>query len=124
MNTAGNRNRDLNEPVSFGQKTVIALLRVLLPPHPDNEDSADYLRKQIGQKSKHIEWVVVRPDNLVNEEHVSAYSLHPSPTRSAIFDPGQTSRINVGDFMAKLITDEGLWKKWKGQMPVIYNVKE
>jgi hypothetical protein len=41
--------------------------------------------------------------------------------RSALFDPGVTSRINVAHFMADLITDEDEWKKWKGQMPVIYN---
>ncbi|MBT8294230.1 MAG: SDR family oxidoreductase [Eudoraea sp.] len=44
MNTSGNRNRDLNEPISIGQRFVIALLRLLLPPHVDNEKAADYLR--------------------------------------------------------------------------------
>jgi nucleoside-diphosphate-sugar epimerase len=33
MNTAGNSIRDLVEPISFGQKCVIGLLRLLLPPH-------------------------------------------------------------------------------------------
>jgi hypothetical protein len=49
------------------------------------------------------------------------YERHPSPTRSAIFDAGKTSRINVAHFMSTLITDEAVWEKWKGQMPVIYN---
>lgn len=124
MNTAGNSNRDLDEPVSVGQKIVIGLLRLLLPPHPDNENAADYLRKQIGKSNEHIEWVVVRPDNLINEENVSDYSLHKSPTRSAIFNPGKTSRINVGDFMARLLTNDNLWSEWKGQMPVIYNANK
>lgn len=39
----------------------------------------------------------------------------------AIFAPGQTSRINVGHFMADLITRDDTWARWKGQMPVIYN---
>jgi nucleoside-diphosphate-sugar epimerase len=121
MNTAGNKNRDLDEPISFGQRVVIALVRLLLPPHPDNEKAADYLRVNIGQKNPRIEWVVVRPDTLIKEENVSEYSLHASPTRSAIFNPGKTSRINVGHFMARLITDDLIWNKWKGQMPVIYN---
>ncbi|MAX09624.1 MAG: NAD-dependent epimerase, partial [Candidatus Marinimicrobia bacterium] len=30
------------------------------------------------------------------------------------------SRVNVAAFMNKLITDQNLWEKWKGQMPVIY----
>jgi hypothetical protein len=29
--------------------------------------------------------------------------------------------INVGHFMAELITDDELWNQWNGQMPVIYN---
>jgi hypothetical protein len=121
MNTAGNSNRDLTEPISTGQGIVIALLRLFLPPHSDNETAADFLRVKAGQNHPYVEWVVVRPDNLLHEEEVTEYSLHQSPTRSAIFDPGQTSRINVGHFMKQLIVDEGLWKKWKGQMPVIYN---
>ncbi len=121
MNTVGNRNRDLNEPVPFAQKFVLGLLRLLLPPHVDNEQAADYLRSKVGPKDKEIEWVVVRPDSLIDEDEVTAYGVHPSPIRSAIFDPGQTSRINVGHFMADLITEDAIWQKWKGQMPVIYN---
>lgn len=121
MNTTGNRNRDVYEPISFAQKCVIGLLRLLLPPHVDNEKAADYLRTQIGQKNTSIEWVAVRPDGLINEEEVTDYEIHPSPTRSAIFNAGKVSRINVGHFMASLITNDDLWTKWKGQMPVIYS---
>ena len=64
---------------------------------------------------------MVRPDKLVNEDQVSEYEVHPSPIRSAIFDAGETSRINVGHLMAELITNDETWKDWKGQMPVIYN---
>lgn len=121
MNTTGNRNHDLDEQISFGQKCVIWLLRLLLPPHVDNEKAADYLRVVIGQSGDEIEWTAVRPDNLINESNVTEYEVHPSPTRSAIFDAGVTSRINVGHFMADLITEDELWEKWKGKMPVIYN---
>jgi hypothetical protein len=100
---------------------VIGLLRLLLPPHPDNEKAADYLRIKVGQNNPNIEWVTVRPDSLIDEENVTGYSVYKSPIRSAIFNPGKTSRINVGHFMARLISDENLWNKWKGQMPVIYN---
>jgi NAD(P)-dependent dehydrogenase (short-subunit alcohol dehydrogenase family) len=84
MNTTGNWNRDLDEPMTFGERIVIGLLRLVLPPQADNEQAADFLR-------------------------------------TGIFDPGQTSRINVGHFMADLITEDALWQQWKGQMPVIYN---
>lgn len=123
MNTAGNRNRDLNEPISFGEKCVIGLLRLLLPPHPDNEEAADYLRASIGQNDSSIEWIVVRPDTLTNEDKVTEYKIHASPSRSAIFNPGKTSRINVGNFMAKVISEDDLWDKWRWKMPVIYNVE-
>jgi hypothetical protein len=121
MNTTGNSNRDLSEPISFAQKCVIGLLRLLLPPHVDNEKAADYLRTQIGQNNPYIEWAAVRPDTLIDEDQVTEYDIHPSPIRSAIFDAGKTSRINVGNFMTTLITDADMWTKWKGQMPVIYN---
>ncbi len=121
MNTTGNQNRDLSEPISSAEKAAVGLIRLLLPPHVDNEQAADYLRVEIGKNNREIEWVAVRPDGLVNEEQVTDYEVYPSPNRSAIFNPGTTSRINVGHFMADLITDADTWNQWKGQMPVIYN---
>lgn len=121
MNTAGNSNRDLHEPRSLGERFVIGLLRLVLPPQADNEGAADYLRTTIGQHDKVIEWVAVRPDTLVNEDEVTEYEAFPSPTRSPLFDAGSISRINVAHFMARLITEDDLWNKWKGQMPVIYS---
>lgn len=121
MNTTGNRNKDLNEKVTIGQRIVVAILRLILPPHPDNEQAAEYLRVQIGQDHKQIEWVAIRPDTLIDLDEVTSYDIHQSPIRDAIFNSGKTSRINVGHFMAQLIHDQELWDKWKGQMPVIYN---
>ena len=121
MNTAGNTNRDLAEEMSLAQKGVIFLLRLLLPPHVDNEQAADYLRLEVGEADPMLGWVAVRPDGLVDAEAVSEYSLHPSPIRSAIFDAGTTSRVNVAHFMADLMTDPEVWSRWKGQMPVIYD---
>ncbi|PWH87220.1 NAD(P)-dependent oxidoreductase [Brumimicrobium oceani] len=123
MNTSGNRNLDLNEKVSFPEKIVIALLRLILPPHVDNEQAAEYLRTEIGQQNKFIEWTAVRPDDLINNEKITPYEIHPSPIKSAIFKAGKVSRINVAHFMSLLLTSEGLWEKWKGKMPVIYNKK-
>ncbi len=120
MNTVANRNRDLNESIPFAQKCIIVLLRLLLPPHPDNEQAAEYLRTVIGQKDNTIEWVAVRPSALIDEESASEIEVYPSPTRSILKD-GHISRINVGHFMADLITNNDIWNKWKGQMPAIYN---
>jgi len=121
MNTAGNSNRDIPEQISFAQQIVMSLLRILVPPVVDNEKAADYLRVEIGQGDPVIEWSAVRPSNLTDATEVTDYEIHPSPTLSAIFDHGETSRINVGHFMADLITDDATWVKWQGQMPVIYN---
>ncbi len=123
MNTAGNSNRDLSEEISFSHKCAIWLIRLLVPPQSDNEMAADFLRTDIGQNDRAIEWVAVRPDGLIDETQVSEYEIHPSPTRSAVFNAGTTSRINVSHFMADLITEHEVWNKWKGQMPVIYNRK-
>lgn len=124
MNTTGNRNRDLAEPISFGQKCVITLLRMFIPPHADNEEAANYLRTQTENDRPIVEWVAIRPDGLIDEDAVTEYQIHPSPTRSAIFNPGKTSRINIAHFMADLITEPDTWNQWKGQMPVIYNKEQ
>jgi len=121
MNTTGNSNRDIPEKPPYSQRLVISLLRLLLPPHVDNENAADFLRLQVGQNNNSIEWAAVRPDGLIDEDQVSQYDVSASPTRNAIFDARSTSRINVADFMSDLAVNSELWNKWKGKMPVIYN---
>ena len=121
MNTVGNRNRDLDETIAFKEKLVIGIMRLLLPPQRDNERAPEYLRTEIGRDHPVLEWTAVRPARLIDQETVSEYSLHQSPLQSAIFGSGTTSRMNVAHFMAVLISDNALWKKWKGHMPVIYN---
>jgi hypothetical protein len=120
MSSSGVRNRDLKEPLSMPHRIVVALLRLLLPPHVDNEQAAEYLRANIGQSHPLIEWVAVRPDGLIDEDEVTAYSDVQSPVRDAIFDAGKVSRINVAHFMATLATEDEEWKRWRGQMPVLY----
>ncbi len=121
MNSSGVHNNEIDSKLPISQSFVLALLRKLVPPHADNEKASAFLRHNIGQSNRAIEWVAVRPDSLLNEEEISAYELHPSPIRNAIFNPGATSRINVGAFMANLLCDDELWAKWKGRTPVIYN---
>ena len=121
MNTTGNRNRDNREKLTVPERLAMTLIRLLVPPQRDNEGAAEHLRKTVGPRNATLEWVAVRPDSLVDQEAVTPYSLHPSPLRSAIFNPGRTSRINVAHFMASLLFDDELWQTWKGKMPVIYN---
>ena len=111
------QNPDAEEQISFAQFCAIGLLRLLVPPHSENEKAVNCLR---AMKNSNIEWAAIRPDSLIEEDEVSPYSIHISPIRS-LFTPGKTSRINVAHLMMQLITDTGTWSKWKGHMPVIYN---
>ena len=122
MNSTGCMNPDNNENVSLAQMCVLWLLRTLLPPHTDNEQAVAFLRSKIGQSDRAITWAAVRPDGLIDENDVTDYSLHSAPTRSAIFNAGSTSRINVAHFMSELIINQETWEQWKGKTPVIYNV--
>lgn len=120
MSTTAYTNRKTGEVNTLGEKVVFSLLKVLLPPHRDNMLAADHLVHKLDLKNN-IEWVAVRPDSLFDEEAVSEYEIHNNKIRSALFNPGKTSRINVGHFMAELVTNDKLWQEWKHKTPVIYN---
>lgn len=121
MNSTGNQNLKAAEKVSLAQKIVIWLIRHLVPPHADNESAARYLQNHYVKPDEQVQWSVVRPDSLIDKDNSSEYDIYPSPIRSAIFNSGITSRINVAHFMTALATDADLWTKWKSKMPVIYN---
>lgn len=123
MNSSGVRNKDQYEPISIFQHLVLVLLRTLLPPHRDNEQAANYLRT-LDILNANVQWVVVRPDALINQDEASDYSLFPAPIRSAIFDSGKVSRINVASALSQLLMDSTLWEKWQGKMPLVYNAEE
>jgi nucleoside-diphosphate-sugar epimerase len=120
MSTTAYTNKTIGEKNSFGEKIIFSLLKVLLPPHRDNMLAADYLVYKSGTDSG-IDWVAVRPDSLIDEEDVSKYEIHNNKIRSPLFNPGKTSRLNVGHFMAELVTNDKLWQEWNHTTPVIYN---
>ena len=124
MNTTGHINKEASEKRSSGERTILSIIKVLLPPHRDNVSAASYLSQVIGKNHSSIEWIAVRPDTLINQETESPYDVFESPTRSPIFNAGKTSRINVSHFIAELLIEEELWKRWKNKMPVIYNKEE
>lgn len=121
MSTTAYTNTRDSEKNSWGESIVLSILQLILPPHRDNVNAANYLQKEIGTENPRIEWIAVRPDTLINESEIEVYETHQSPVRSPVFDAGKVSRINVGQFMADLLTNEQLWQKWQYQMPVIYN---
>jgi putative NADH-flavin reductase len=121
MNTTACLSTDHKEKFSPGEGIVMALMRFFLPPQRDNEQAVKFLNSNYKRNNK-FEWIAVRPDMLVNEDPVTQYELFESPQRSPVFNAGKTSRINVANFMMKLVKDEELWNTWKYKMPVIYNV--
>ena len=121
MNTTACLDVDAQEKFTTAEGIIIAIMRFLLPPQRDNEQAVNYLKHAIGKNDRNIEWIAVRPDTLTNEEEVTSYTVHNSPVRSPVFNSGKTSRINVGRTLMNLMCTNELWKKWRYQMPVIYN---
>jgi len=120
MGTTAYTNKSIGETNTFNEKIIFSLLKVVLPPHKDNMLAGDYLLYKLGSEAG-IEWVVVRPDSLIDEEKESLYDVYNNKIRSPISNPGKTSRINVSHFMADLVTNDKLWQEWKHKTPVIYN---
>ncbi len=121
MSTTGYTNTITGEKNSLGERIILSILKLLLPPHRDNVKAANYLHEEIGEDNEKIEWIAVRPDTLVNEDNKSTYEVYESPVRSPVFNAGTTSRINVSHFMADLLINERLWREWQFKMPVVYN---
>lgn len=99
------------------ERLFLALLCFFVPPARDNQTAADFLLRAVGDRDPRLEWVVVRPDALLEGE-VGPYAVHPGLVDS-VFSPGQTTMQNIGRFMAELVTDEPTWARWRGQLPVI-----
>ena len=117
MNTVGNRNP--GENVTRSEKFTLYFLRRLIPPHYDNEAAAAYLRDEISSENDFVEWVVIRPDSLINDE-ISTYEVVSTPPRT-IFNGLKTTRSNVAHFMCECIEKPSTWNRWKGKMPVIFD---
>lgn len=121
MSTTGFQDALAGEKISAAHQMVVSFLRMILPPHVDNEKAARYLQTSETKSSRFIEWVAVRPDSLTNETDRIEYEIHPYPQFDPIFDSQNTSRQNVARFMTELITSPKTWQKWKNKFPVIYN---
>jgi len=109
------------------ERTIIFLLRYLIPPHADNEGAAAYLhnlREKQKKDGKEVKWVVVRPDDLIDDDgKISKYNVYDKPQKG-LFGGGEVTRANVAHFMVDLVTKDETWKKWEYQMPVLMNVEK
>lgn len=101
------------------ERSFLWMLGGVLPPARDNQRAADFLLEKIGPDNPFVQWVVVRPDSLL-EGAVSEYALHEGLVNS-LFAPGSTNMANVAHFMCELVTNPKTWADWKGKLPVITN---
>jgi len=101
------------------ERAGLVLLRALVPPARDNQRAADFLCGDIGEANPFVQWVVVRPDTLL-EGDVSEYALHEGLV-SSLAKPDDTNMANVAHFMCQLATDRQVWDGWNGRLPVIVN---
>ncbi|CAB9514822.1 expressed unknown protein [Seminavis robusta] len=102
---------------TFAERSIIFLLRHLLPPHADNEAAAAYLHNTLGTNSG-VEWSVVRPTDLINGSPTEKYQLFDKP-QGGLIGSGVTTRANVAHCMTEFITNNEKWSEYKFKMPVI-----
>ncbi|SHN33972.1 NAD(P)H-binding protein [Gracilibacillus kekensis] len=121
MSTTAYTNQLSGEENPWRERILLSLLNFTLPPHKDNMKVANYLVSELGSQDKAVKWIAVRPDTLISDEVNSPYEVFDSPVRSPIYNPGKTSRVNVGHFMVELATNHTLWAQWENKTPVIYN---
>jgi nucleoside-diphosphate-sugar epimerase len=100
-------------------RAALWLIRALVPPARDNQVAADLLLERLGADDPFVQWVVVRPDSLL-EGIVTGYELHDGLV-TAVFSPASTNMANVAHFMCELVADPKAWDAWRGKLPVIVN---
>lgn len=115
-----NRPAGLDKRRGKGERAVVWLLRGLVPPARDNQSAADLLCTSVGTADPFVQWVVVRPDSLL-EGDVSEYALHEGLV-SSLARPDSTSMANVAHFICELVVSPTAWDAWQGRLPVIVNV--
>jgi hypothetical protein len=98
-------------------RTLLWVLRGLIPPARDNQSAADFLLEVAGADGRAVQWTAVRPDSL-KEGEVADYELSEGLV-TGLFHPRETRMANVAHFMCELATDDRAWEKWQGKLPVI-----
>lgn len=114
-----NRPNHLDTHRTSFERTFLKLLCAVLPPANDNQRAADFLLETIDANNTFVQWVVVRPDTLLEGE-VSEYTLHEGLV-NGLFSPGSTNMANIAHVMCELVTNQTTWTHWKLKLPVIIN---
>ena len=104
---------------SRAERFVFWLLSNILPPHADNMANADYLHSEVsGTHNPHVDFCAVRPSSMIDAEQATEFTTHDT-LQCGLFNPGTTTRANVGAFMADLVTEDAVWEQWKDSFPHI-----
>lgn len=102
------------------ERAVVWAMRAAMPPARDNQRAADFLCYEVGPAHPHLEWVIVRPDTLIEGE-VSPYAVHHGRVAS-LLHPDDSTMSNVAHFMCELACEPRPWEEWKGRLPVIVDL--
>jgi uncharacterized protein YbjT (DUF2867 family) len=109
-----NRPRRADSRRGVGERAYMRAIRGLVPPARDNQRAADVLA---GGSCPSLEWVVVRPDSLVDGDRTE-YHVHEGIVAS-LFQPDTSRFVDIAHFIADLVADQAVWRRWRGGMPVI-----
>ena len=104
----------------FLDRAILALLRILVPPHPDNESAAVVLHS-LGINHDKVEWVVIRPTDLIDGPPTGKFELFAKPT-GPLFGAGVVKRSHVAQCMVEFILEPEKWVQYKYTMPVIHDI--
>lgn len=113
-------SHDGDAPRSRAERTILWLLRYLVPPHADNEGAARCLRESPSS----LKYCVARPGDLTDDEtDAKGYEVLDHP-RGSLFGGDSTSRMQVADCLVDLATmDPAVFDAKRNRtMPVVYSI--
>ena len=108
-----------DDPRTRFERSVLFMLRYLIPPHSDNETAAAYIHTK--RDNPRLEWTVVRPTDLV-DGHTTKYELLHKPQGSLFGGEEKATRANVAKSMVDMILTNSLWEEWKYKFPYIQDM--
>ena len=109
------------------ERALLKALYVLLPPMKDNVEVVRFLHelKETNETStpshRVVEFCAVRPSDMRDGEE-SPHEAH-AELQNGLFDAGNTTRANVGAFIADLVTKPETWARWRNAFPHLLDSK-
>lgn len=113
------RPRGLDTRRSPFERAFLRMLCAVLSPARDNQKAADFLLERSGPGNGFVQWVVVRPDSLLEGE-VSEFTLHEGLV-NGLSAPGSTNMANAAHLVCEVVTNPKTLADWKSRLPVVVN---